>query len=447
LATIGLSMIVKNGGEELRCCLESVRALVDQIVIADTGSTDNTVEIATEFGATVVPIPWNDHYAEARNAALEHVTTDWVLSLDADEELSVEAAGGIRQLIEESGVEIGGYRLPIRNYFATSLAGVSGMISRVNSDNSQRAKNAKSYAEHLLGRLFRRKPGIRFSGRIHESVEPQIQTAGYKYEDSSLRILHFGTLAEQDSYREKQAYYRKLLWMAVKETPQYPHLWVQLALEEAKYFENPDGALRCAEEAVKLNAHEYEAWSMIGTIHQEKRRYELAIRALEHLPNSGDWGITKTRSLGDLLHQLERFKEARTMYLLAQERVEISGCGYPDALKASVESRLGYVEVQLGMCSAGFRKLHHAVKISPGEMENHERLIKAYVLRQDNRSAADVAESTLQHISNEKLFRRAVALRTRLNEFDRAATLVDAGLQVFPESSELQKMKMEIRPQ
>jgi len=216
---------------------------------------------------------------------------------------------------------------------------------------------------------------------------------------------------------------------------------------EAKYFENPDVSLRCAEEAVKINAHEYEAWSMIGAIHQEQKRYELAIKALEHLPDCGDWGITKTRSLGDLMHQRGRFKEARTMYLLAQERVEISGCAYPDALKASVESRLGYVEVQLGMCSPGFRKLHHAVKVSPGEMENHERLIKAYVLRQHNRSAADVAESTLKHISNEKLFRRAVALRARLNEYERAATLVDDGLQVFPESIELQKMKIEIRAQ
>ncbi|WP_433972521.1 tetratricopeptide repeat-containing glycosyltransferase family 2 protein [Tunturiibacter lichenicola] len=445
MATIGLSMIVKNGGEDLRYCLESVRSLVHQIVIADTGSTDNTVEIATEFGATITRIPWADHYAEARNAALEKVTTDWVLSLDADEELSIEAARGIPQLIEQSGADIGGYRLPIRNYFADSLAGVSGMLSRVNNDSNPRAKNAKSYAEHMLGRLFRREPRVKFSGRIHESVELQILAAGYKCVDSNLRILHFGTLAGQESYRGKQAYYRKLLWMAVKETPHYPHLWVQLALEEAKYFENPDVALRCAEEAVTINANEYEAWSMIGAIHQGQKRYELAIKALNHLPDSGDWGITKMRSLGDLLYQLGRLHEARTMYLLAQERVEISSCAYPDALKASVESRLGYIEVQLGLCTAGFRKLHHAADISRDGMENHERLVNAYVLREDNRSAADVAESTLQYIANEKLFRRAVALRARLNEYDRAAALADAGLQMFPESIELQKMKMEIR--
>jgi glycosyltransferase involved in cell wall biosynthesis len=60
-------MIVKNGGKELRACLESVRSLVDQIVIADTRSTDDTVEISREFGVMMVSFPWTDHYAEARN--------------------------------------------------------------------------------------------------------------------------------------------------------------------------------------------------------------------------------------------------------------------------------------------------------------------------------------------------------------------------------------------
>ncbi len=104
----------------------------------------------------------------------------------------------------------------------------------------------------------------------------------------------------------------------------------------------------------------------------------------------------------DLLHRVGRFKEARTIYLLAQERVEISSHAYPNDLKASIESRLGYTEVQIGLYAAGFRKLHHAIAISPGEMENHERLRKAYVLRQDDHVVPDVAESTLHSVAKEK---------------------------------------------
>ena len=85
-------MIVKNAAETLRPCLESACKLVDQIVIADTGCTDNTCEIAREFGATIISFPWENHFATARNAALKPMITDWVLMLDADEELDREAA-------------------------------------------------------------------------------------------------------------------------------------------------------------------------------------------------------------------------------------------------------------------------------------------------------------------------------------------------------------------
>ena len=70
MPTIGLSMIVKNEAHTIRPCLESVQGLVSQIVIADTGCTDETIQIAQEFGATIISFPWENHFAKARNAAL-----------------------------------------------------------------------------------------------------------------------------------------------------------------------------------------------------------------------------------------------------------------------------------------------------------------------------------------------------------------------------------------
>jgi tetratricopeptide (TPR) repeat protein len=202
--------------------------------------------------------------------------------------------------------------------------------------------------------------------------------------------------------------------------------------------------MECAEEAVRLNPDEYEAWSMIGALHREQKRYELGIRALEHhLPDSGDWGVTRTRALGDCLHQLGRFSEARTMYLRALERVQGQG-SYPVDFGADLESRLGFTEVQLGKCEVGFCRLHRAAESSPRMVENHERLTKAYVLRQNERGAADAAESSLRYIPEEKFYRRAVALRVRLLERERAAMLVEAGLELFPESAELRQMRGEV---
>src|SRR5690348_611972 len=100
MPSIGLSMIVKNEAHTLRPCLESVRGLVTQIVVADTGSTDGSSSIAREFGATVIPFSWDDHFANARNAALVPMSTDWVLVLDADEELDRETQRNIPALLQ-----------------------------------------------------------------------------------------------------------------------------------------------------------------------------------------------------------------------------------------------------------------------------------------------------------------------------------------------------------
>jgi len=138
LATIGLSMIVKNGGDGFRSCLESVRLLVDEIVIADTGSTDNSVAIATEFGATIVDFPWCDDFAAARNAALAPVTTNWVLVLDADEELTPKGLAEIRRLVD-SGDDAGGDTLWVRSYVHTPFVYLEGTSSQENRDDAERA--------------------------------------------------------------------------------------------------------------------------------------------------------------------------------------------------------------------------------------------------------------------------------------------------------------------
>jgi len=82
-----LSMIVKNEEANLRDCLESVKDVVDEIVLVDTGSTDKTIRIAEEFGAKIYRFNWINDFSAARNFALKQSTGDWILYLDADEGL------------------------------------------------------------------------------------------------------------------------------------------------------------------------------------------------------------------------------------------------------------------------------------------------------------------------------------------------------------------------
>ena len=88
--TLSLCIIAKDADKDIRQCLESVKGLVDEIVLIDTGSTDSTKKIALEYGAKVYDYLWQNDFSDARNFSLSKVNTDWVLILDSDEILKGE---------------------------------------------------------------------------------------------------------------------------------------------------------------------------------------------------------------------------------------------------------------------------------------------------------------------------------------------------------------------
>src|SRR5689334_22423544 len=146
MSTVGLSMIVKNEAKTIAACLRSVSGVVSQTVIADTGSIDGTGTIARQLGAQVIEIPWADHFAEARNAALRLMETDWVLVLDADEELDDEAKQQIPRLLKKSNA--GGYLVPIRNYIPTVSGRGWDRMAEPNRNSHPRARTAPAYFVH-----------------------------------------------------------------------------------------------------------------------------------------------------------------------------------------------------------------------------------------------------------------------------------------------------------
>lgn len=83
-------MIVKNESQILSRCLDSLKGIWDELIIVDTGSTDNTIEIAKEYTNQVYEFAWTGDFSEARNYALSHATCDYIYTADADEILEGE---------------------------------------------------------------------------------------------------------------------------------------------------------------------------------------------------------------------------------------------------------------------------------------------------------------------------------------------------------------------
>lgn len=113
--TLSVVLAVFNEEQNLPKCLESVKGLADEIVIADGGSTDKTVEIAKSFGAKIIETDNPPIFHINKNKAIDAATKDWVLQLDADEQVSPNLANEIKKVINEG--EFDGFWVPRSNYF------------------------------------------------------------------------------------------------------------------------------------------------------------------------------------------------------------------------------------------------------------------------------------------------------------------------------------------
>lgn len=148
MTTLSLCMIVKNEAKSLPRCLASAAPAVDQIVVLDTGSTDQTQEIAQDLGAQVHTFAWSNDFAAARNESLKYAHGDWVLVLDGDEVLVPEMIPRLRQAIQND------------TYLLINLV--------------RQEMGAAQSPYSLVSRLFRRHPEISFSRPYHAIVDESV---------------------------------------------------------------------------------------------------------------------------------------------------------------------------------------------------------------------------------------------------------------------------------
>jgi len=220
---ISACMIVKNEEKMLPGCLKSIQKYVDEIVIVDTGSTDRTVEIAASFGARIYYHLWENNFSKHRNQSFGYARGDWILYIDADEEL-MPGSGEMLQNAIQADEDVDAISVTLECIF----------------------DKGGSFAYNNAIRVFRNHRGLHYAGRVHNYI-----VGVKKVVCEPIRLFHHGYALDKNTMKEKFERTTSLLKKDIAENPDDPrprHFLAAAYLSERLYLE----AATEASEAIRL---------------------------------------------------------------------------------------------------------------------------------------------------------------------------------------------------
>lgn len=335
-------MIVKNEDRYLEQCLRSAAAVVDEICIVDTGSTDRTIEIAQRFGAKIERREWRDDFAWARNEAIAMATKRWILMLDADEELTPDS-------------------LPEIEALKGTPAATTGLYIRCNN-LSDDYKGTGSLS-HLLVRIFPNHPKIRFISPVHEYVTYDNREMGMDALLSSVQIVHHGYLKDVVAERDKANRNFALIRRATELHPEDAFHWYNLGMtahvvkdydQAIEAFEKMRSILNGAPRAFLPQSLVTLAECYSDGRNDDESALSIVDQALVAAPRLTNAHFTR----GRLLHKMGRREEARAAF------IESIDCGNDRHKQFIVDDQVytWKAQLSLGVTYADERRFEEALE-------------------------------------------------------------------------------------
>lgn len=279
-------MIVKNESENLNKYLTQIKDFFEEIIIVDTGSTDNTIEIAKKITNKVFFFDWNDNFSEAKNYAISKATKEWILFLDADELITKEDFEKIMKAIQTK--EADAFRLNVINYLSQKTAGAI--------NNKTLPFNHPFFIQFKLARLFRNKKEYQYKYRIHELIEDSIEENKGRIKELDVYIHHFGTLKLKEN---KENYYERLVLKQLEDLPNDKRALYyagKLFLSQKKFSE----AIKLFEKITEIDPSYKNIHAKIGQAYFAKNNLT---NAIEHYKQSLEFVSDKDQK-AQLVNQL-----------------------------------------------------------------------------------------------------------------------------------------------
>ena len=283
---LSVCMIVRNESLHLPKALASVKGIAAEIVVVDTGSTDDTVAIATAMGAKVLHFEWTDDFAAARNSALEAARQPWILSLDADQQLAVGSTSVLKTTLQRTDC--------MAQVVTIDLYGPAN----INPDQTIGKSEVELAFKSL--RLFRNHPQIRFSGRVHEDVSKSLLSMGQSHwPDSGVVLADHGYVQTEERDRKRQ---RNLLLLRRVHQDQPNEIFPAYKLATTLLHAHPEEGQQVLQKVVKLiDELPCAEWSALAYLPKLVAAVVDMWRSQGRLEESAQWCAKLHETVGDPL--------------------------------------------------------------------------------------------------------------------------------------------------
>jgi glycosyltransferase involved in cell wall biosynthesis len=182
---LSLCMIVRDNEKTIRPCIESILPWVDEVVVVDTGSKDQTPAIVQSFGAKLSFFEWADDFSAARNESIDRANGEWIFWMDSDDTINAECGRKLRILADSVHAD-----------------STMGYVMQVRCPSSRDNGIAEfTVVDHV--KMFRNRPDLRFEGRIHEQVLMPIRAIGGEVSWTDIWVEHSGSEQSKLSQQKK----------------------------------------------------------------------------------------------------------------------------------------------------------------------------------------------------------------------------------------------------
>ncbi len=295
---LSVCIIARDNARTIRACLLSIRPWVDEIIVVDTGSTDDTPRIAAELGARVFFFAWCDSFSAARNESIRHARVRWIFWMDTDDTIDAENGRQLRLLIRGAAPSTLGFTVNVRC-------------------PGREADGAGDYTEVTHVKLFRNLPGLRFERRIHEQIIPAIRRLDGDILGTHLFVVHSGFDTSPEGQKRKLERDLRLLHKELEEEPEHPFTLFNLGMtynDCQEYAKAADYLRRSIRQSGEGESHLRKAYAFLVVACSGLGKPEEARQAcdegLRMFPRDDELRFRR----GLLLHEQGRLREAAACY-------------------------------------------------------------------------------------------------------------------------------------